>query len=152
MSSFSQCSSSKKLDKKAPITFAEVYCQRWVGGVEGAGSGMNFTILADNNELMLDSVYFRGRVTKLEYNDKAKMYVGSFINAPTGPQDKVFSADPKEEYGNEMPKIPEKIPFELGDNECVVSYKSGDKTRYFKIENIKEKPLIAYPSAPRNGQ
>ncbi len=152
MTSFSQCSGSKQLDKKAPMEIAQAYCQRWVGGIEGAGSGINLVLPAESSEIQLDSVYFRGRSAKLEFNESGNVYIGRFINESPKKKDIIVNADPKKEYGNEMPKLPEKIPFELKDTECVASYKSDDKIRYFKIENIVEKALIPYPSAPKNKQ
>jgi len=63
-----------------------------------------------------------------------------------------MSNDPNAEFGNEMPEISQKIPFVLKDNECVISYKDGKTTKYFKVDNITEKDLIPYPSAPPNKQ
>lgn len=157
MTSFSQCSSSKELQSKSPTKFGDVYCQSWVAGIKGGGSGINIFISINEDipeGLMLDSVYFRGKAAKLEVkpNDKT-LYIGRF---KTGfnvmKQDIVMSSDSKEEYGNQLPKIETKIPFDLKDNECVVSYKKGDKTQYYKIENIIEKQAQQFPSAPPNKQ
>ena len=153
MVAFSQCSSTKKLQEKAPMTLGDVYCQRWIAGVQGGGSGLNIFIPAQDNAIMLDSVYFRGQVTKLEFSQNNKpMYVGRFLTSVNQRRDINMNADAKAEYGNIPPAIDNKIPFELKDNECVVSYKKGKKTKYFKIGNIVEKDLIPYPSAPPNRQ
>ena len=148
MSSFSQCSGSRDLDKKAPVNIEKAYCQRWVGGVEGAGSGLNIHLPMGDSEMELDSVYFRGKAAKLEWKKEARQYVGRYTTEFNKKKDIVMNEDPKKEYGNELPKVESKIPFELKQDECVVSYKKGDKTHYFKIENIGEKPMLAFPSAP----
>src|SRR5690606_41772555 len=66
MTSFSQCSSSQKLQEKAPVTFGEVYFQRWNAGIQGGGSGINLFIPVMDTNVVLDSVYFRGKSAKLE--------------------------------------------------------------------------------------
>ncbi len=157
MTSFSQCSSSKKLQSKTPIEFGDAYFQKWVAGVKGGGSGINIFIPINESiseEFILDSVYFRGKVAKLEVkpNDKT-LYIGRFKTGfNTMKPDIIMSSDSKEEYGNQLPKIEEKIPFDLKDNECIVSYKKSDKTKYYKIENIIEKQAQHFPSVPPNRQ
>jgi len=156
MFSFSQCSSQKKLQDKAPVQLMEVYCQSWVAGVRGGGAGINIFIptnLKTYNHNRLDSVYFRGKSAKLQIiEDKTIVYVGRFISDVNRKQDLIMSSDKKEEYGNKMLKVEEEIPFELKDDECIVSYKVGARTKYFKIKNIVEKASIPYPSAPPNKQ
>ena len=149
MSSFSQCSSSKSLDKKAVVEIENAYCQAWTAGVEGGGSGMNLFLPVTDTSVELDSVYFRGRAAKLEWKKEVKQYVGRFKTEVNPKKDIVMHEDSRQEYGNELPKIESKIPFELKEDECVISYKKRDRTRYFKIGNIIEKQGIAYPSAPK---
>lgn len=152
----SSCSSAQKLQEKAPMTIGDVYFERWVAGVQGGGMGINLFIPVSKEipaTLQLDSVYFRGHSTKLELiQGENPLYVGRFQLKSNQKSDIVMSSDPNEEYGNEAPKIATKFPFELKDTECVVSYKLGNDTKYFKIENIFEKARQYYPSAPPNRQ
>ena len=98
----------------------------------------------------LDSVYFRGKKAKLTIlSDNNKVFVGRIktdFNNET--QDIIMSGDANKEYGNKLPELPEKIPFELEDNQCVVSYQEGDITKYFKIENVVEKASTPMMSVP----
>jgi len=147
MVSFSQCSSAKKLQEQVAITFGEVYCQKW------GGSGLNIIIPTSSTSIKLDSVYFRGKVAKLEIKSSGDVvYIGKFLSSLNTKQDIIMSSNPKAEHGNKLPVIQEKIPFELKDTECVISYKKGKKTQYFKISNVLEKDLLAYPSAPPRKQ
>ncbi|MEZ4792929.1 MAG: hypothetical protein R2783_05565 [Gelidibacter sp.] len=151
---FTDCSTAQKLQKKAPITIENVYCQKWTAGVKGGGSGINLFIPVSAEmpqTIQLDSVYFRGKAAKLE-KTKAQniLYVGRLETNFNSKQNIIMSSDPNEEYGNEPPKLEKKIPFDLNDSECVVSFKEGGETKYFKIENITEKPSQNYPSAPPN--
>ena len=153
MASFSQCSSAKKLQKDTPFTLGQVYCQAWIAGVEGGGSGLNIFIPISDTAIELDSVYFRGKVAKLETKLQNKsLYIGRFVSNANQKKGLIMSNEPYAEYGNKMPKISQKIPFELKDSECVISYKDGKTIKYFKIDNIVEKDLIPYPSAPPNKQ
>lgn len=156
MMSFSRCSSQKKLQDKAPMSIGDVYCQSWVGGIQGAGSGINIFIPAEtlaDKDVVMDSVYFRGKKVKLETKPQnSKLYIGRISTSFNKPKNIIMSSDGNAEYGNKLPEIPEKIPFDLKDNECVVSYKEGNKIKYFKIENVVEKMQQAFPSAPPNKQ
>lgn len=154
MGSFSQCSSVKQLETKAPTYFGNVYFQKWVAGVEGGGSGINLVIPVATNSIALDSVYFRNKSAKLELGTTTtpKIYIGRFKTALNQKKDMILSSDPKEEFKNKVPETTETIPFELKDNECVVSYQEGSKTKYYKITGIVEKDMIPYPSAPPNKQ
>lgn len=148
MSSFSQCSGSKDLDKKAPLNIEKAFYQSWVAGVEGGGSGINVFLPTKERTMELDSIYFRGQSAKLEWNEETSEYVGRFTTALNQKKDIIMSGDSKEEYGNEMPVPQSSIPFELKQDECIISYSREGKTRYFKLEKLVEKPSIPYPSAP----
>ena len=140
MMSFSQCASTQKLEGKSPVEFKEVYYKTWSNPARYTGSGINVYLLttSENNDINLDSVYFRKQQVKL-IQTKPNSYVGKFKTATNQPHDIVMSSDPKEEYGNTLPEIKKPIPFELKDNECVISYKEGKATKYFKISNITKK-------------
>jgi len=150
---FSQCSSTKKIQKNTPIVLGQVYCQEWIAGVKGGGSGLNIFIPTDDISIILDSVYFRGKATKLEaQKQKGIIYIGRFISDLNQKKDMIMSNEPNAEFGNEMLKISQISPFKLNDNECVISYKDGKTTKYFKVDNVVEKDLIPYPSARPNKQ
>lgn len=146
MASFSQCSSAQKLQKKAPTTFAKVYFDQWVSGMAQGPSGTNIFIEVRNNEVELDSVYFRGKVAKLDKdNTNNLLYIGRFMSKSTEKMDVIMHKDASEEYGNKAPELPVKIPFELSPFECVVSYKVKGKTKYFKLTDIVKKESLDVP-------
>ena len=130
------------------MTFGDVYAQKWVAGVKGGGSGINVFIPVNENTVDLDSIYFRDQVTKLEYSKDQNMYVGRFKTEFNQPVDMIVSTDMKEESKNKVPMLKQALPFELEDNECVVSYLDEDKTMYYKFSEIAIKEPVHYPSAP----
>ena len=153
LTSFSQCSSAQKLQKEAPVKLGTVYYQHWVAGVQGGGSGFNLFIPTkgtSKESIQLDSVYFRGKVVKLEFKpNNPSLFIGRFSLRANQKKDIIMSNKQHAEYSNEAPNIIAKIPFELKENECVVSYKEDKTTKYFKIENVVEKQPQYYPSAPQ---
>ncbi|OUR98080.1 hypothetical protein A9Q86_13545 [Flavobacteriales bacterium 33_180_T64] len=154
---FMQCSSAQKFQKKAPVDLDNGYCQRWVSGVQGGGSGLNLflpTTVSTYDHIRLDSVYFRGKVVKLEVveSNGAMTYIGRFKTEFNMPNNVILSSDMKAESKNTLSMQEPVIPFELKDNECVISYKKGLRTQYYKIDNIEERSPLNYPSAAPNKQ
>ncbi|AUC74780.1 hypothetical protein [Olleya sp. Bg11-27] len=134
---FMQCSSAQKLQENASFETSPVYFQKWVAGVKGGGSGINvfIPITTELKDINLDSLYFRGNMVALQTKPSSpKLYIGRIIG----------NANQKEGYKS----TGDKIPFDLKDNEAVVSYSEKGKIKYFKIENITEKPMEQFPSAP----
>ncbi len=149
---FSNCSSSQKLQKNTPFVIGNCTSQKWVSGVEqgSAGTKVSFNVSAFNQErFQLDSLYFRGRKTKINTEDTSggMQCTAKFLKQSIKKPDVVMHSDPKKEYGNTLPIKLERIPFELKENEAVVKYMENGKVKYYKIEGIKELPELYYPSA-----
>tara|TARA_R110002050_G_scaffold293182_1_gene449378 strand:+ start:50332 stop:50820 length:489 start_codon:yes stop_codon:yes gene_type:complete len=138
--SFSQCASSQKLQKTVPIKFGDIYYQEWIAEIKGGGSGVNIFIpvISNTNDIELDSVYFRGKQTKLASRNDT-LFIGRFKTDINKKYDIIMSSDRLSEYGNKLPELPKKMPFDLKDTECVVSYKLANKVKYLKIETISKK-------------
>lgn len=155
LTGFTNCSSAQKLEKQVSFKIGEVYFQHWVAGIKGGGSGVNIFIPIDNleNNIQLDSVHFRGKAAKLEFKPNSPtLFIGRFMSLTNRDSDIIMSGKPEEEYGNQLPEQTKKSPFELEQNECVISYIRDGKSRYFKIGNIIEKKAEFYPSAPPRKQ
>lgn len=144
---FIGCGTKPMLQKEAPTDFSNAYFQNWNAGTKLGGSGSTIFIPVENNLTVLDSVYFRKKGAKLQYNTKQNIYVGYFKNQYLTTNDVVMSDNPLEESKNQITPLP-KIPFNLKPNECVVSYVKNGKTLYYKIRNITQKETLNYPSAP----
>jgi len=135
--SFSQCASTLKLQDNLPLAIDDVYYQKWVAGVKGGDTGIKvfIPIKSNSNDIVLDSMFFRGKSTKMEYVNTT-LAVGLFKTRLNQNQDIIISSEPYAEHANKVPELPEKIPFELKDDECVISYSERKKIKYFKIEGI----------------
>ncbi len=145
------CSSQKETYKTLPYEVESTYFQRWIGGQEQTGSGINLHLklkeaLPENTTLT--NVYFQNKEGLFEKENETT-FIARFY---TKPQDKtlILHEDSTKEYGNKAPEIirPE---FKLQNNEAMLEFHIGDKIHYYKLVDIKEKELIAYPSTrPRN--
>lgn len=131
---FFQCANTKQLRKEAPTEFEDAYFQKWNSGIKEGGSGINVFIKTKDTSVILDSVYFRGKRTKLQINaNNSTLYVGQ------------FRSKANDDSNNAL-----KIPFKLEDDECVISYFQDESVYYYKIMNIAERESINYPSLPSN--
>ncbi|WP_394974374.1 hypothetical protein [uncultured Croceitalea sp.] len=147
--SLSGCSSQKKLVENPPFEMGQATCQSWVGGRPESGSGIKLEIpilLENTDNMKMQQAYFRGKMANIKVRSKDGKLVATanFLNKSLEKPDIIMHEDAKQEVGNQPPKLEEKFPFEISQDECVVSYLDGDKVKYFKIENIKEKKPLIY--------
>lgn len=126
-----------KLEKNSPTELENVYYQKWNAGTQEGGSGVNVFIKIKDASVTLDSLYFRGQVTELKVKpNNHLLYVGRF-------KSNISASNDKSQESSDF-------PFELKDNEGVISYFKDNKVRYFKISNIEQRVTINYPSSPSN--
>ncbi len=147
---FISCSAQKNV-KTLPFATDEVYFQRWIGGQRLTGGGTEFYIKFKEPfsvNFFLKKVYFQGKEAPLEKKDET-VYTANFVQRPKD-SDLILDQNPANEYGNTAPEI-SKPKFKLIDNEAILEFEINKKIKFYKISNIKEKELLAYPSAkPRN--
>ena len=127
----------KEFQTKPPFKIIEATYQSWVGGQPGV-RGIRIEISIDNSLIELDTVYFRNKKAKLkkEISSFKNLYVGTFILEKK--KEFRLDMDPKKEYGNEAPDVTINIPFQLKNNEAVVSYFHKNKRNFHKVENLIE--------------
>lgn len=153
--SFANCANGKQIQEKAPVDLQQAYYTTWVGGTKGAGSGLNLylpVIETEDIEIELDSVYFRGKRAKLQTKPQEEnLYIGYFRTSDNSQKapDLVMSSDPTEEYGNQPPEIIQDFPFDLKENEAVISFRKNGKKGYYKVDVVEKKDngdvKIKYP-------
>lgn len=140
---FISCKSSKAANElgfqtNPPFKVEKATYSKWVGGQPGV-HGISIQIQLNKATVELDSVYFRNNSTKLKL-DKSNSnitYVGSMV-LPKINKDLQMNMDSKKEFGNAVPDISQKIPFQLAQNEAIVSYIYNNKTHYYKISEVIE--------------
>ncbi|MCX7548821.1 hypothetical protein OS188_12740 [Xanthomarina sp. F1114] len=145
--SFSQCSSAQKLQDQASFELGEISYQKWFSGVQGGGSGytLSLNLISNKNNVVLDSVYFRDYRAKIEAGKS--LYIANIITE-SNQSETITMSNSKEEFGNKLPKELSQNPFNLVQDECVISYIENNTTKYLKVNNLMEKQRAEYPLAP----
>ncbi|HET8886850.1 MAG TPA: hypothetical protein VFM70_10915 [Salinimicrobium sp.] len=127
------CASQFQLEEKSPLGIGDAYFQKKVGGREETPVEIKIFIPVNNENLQLEKVYFRNQVANLK-REEPNNYTAVFLILKN--PDLVMSANPQGEYGNKIYENPNEFPFDLKENEAVVAYRDGNKTKYFKLENL----------------
>ena len=141
--------SSYSLNQNPPFTILESYYHDWISGVQGAGSGtILFISFSDlNKRTKIEDFFFRNQIVKAKKDQgNSFLFIGYFKNDNN--KDIIMDADIIKEAQNTPP---EKIPFQLEENEAVISYTYKGAVQYYKISNIIKDEVIAFPEAkPKN--
>lgn len=117
----------------------------WTGGrpgVSGIKVILNYT---SDQKVTFDKIYFQKKEGSLEIT-KTKgvtLLIGNISTSKlTGP-DLILDIDPKEEMNNSVPSI--KIPFELRENEAVITYTYKGISSHYKVIGITQTASEFYP-------
>ena len=142
--------SENQILDQLPSELENVYFQKWVAGQEESGSGTHFFIqfkTAFPENIKIKKVYFQGQESDLQSEDD-NIFTANFTNKPK--QDRILHVDSEKEFRNKPPVI-SKSKYNLESNEAILEFEKDQKTFIFKLQKIKQKELLAYPSAkPRN--
>ncbi len=132
-----------------PQKIKKVYYKKWVGGIKGAGGGTNFYLEFKkplSAKIQLEKIYFQKREGKIQLRSK-NLYVTYFRIKPN--KEDEITDNNIQNVNTTKPQNPEptasKFRFVLKENEAVLEYLENHKTKFFKIKNIKEMPMIPYP-------
>jgi len=139
--------SSRLILENSKVKIIEsVSFEKWVGGIESAGSGYHLYIEVASDTIQLDRIYFRSLKADIKKeHDGFKAYLKDNIK-----EDIVMSSNQIDELNNKLPNE-EAFPFLLNDDECVISYFQNDVHKFIRVTNLIEKEVIKYPSAqPKN--
>lgn len=134
---FLSCGSAKEIsESNPPFKVLSSTYSKWLGCQPGV-NGVIISIKIDNSAVKLDTIYFKNRSALLKLNENRATYNVSMV-LPNTNKHLQLDIDPRKEFGNEVPDISTKIPFELKDNEAVVRYFFKGKFSFYKIPNVIE--------------
>jgi hypothetical protein len=132
-----------KFVKNPPFKIIDATYQNWYGGREGV-KGISVKILLKNidKDITFDTIYFKKHAlrTLITEVENAKL-LSANINTGYKPEKIQMHANPKKEYGNSLPDSKKDTPFNLKENETVISFTKSNKTRFYKLQLKKEKDL-----------
>lgn len=146
----SNCEGSKSKNSQyqfvddPPFLIIDAYSQDWISGIQHGGSGTNLYItLGEITEsIIIQDFFFRGKMIKPQRTNTIRnQYVGYVKNEVNN--NVIMDIDPVKESKN-IP--PQKIPFQLMDQEAVIGFLLNGVKRYYKLTSIEVKNPIAYPS------
>ena len=140
------CAPKEELKTSFPQKIKSVYFQKWIDSKESKGSGTDFYIEFEtplSQDIQLVKIYFQNQEANFESLTK-NILVAHLAPKNSNP-DLILHKDSRKEYGNQAPVI-EKPKFVLEPTEALLEYKRNGKSYFFKINNPKEKSMIAYPS------
>ena len=155
---FTNCSTSQKamkLQEKTPFTIEGVFIQEWTSAHGKGSSGLSVQMTIKNlnkKTVQLKEFFVAERKTTIEDNSTNNngLHVAHFTNPET--KETILHNDHEKEAGNEPPKLQEKIPFTLANDEAVISYTENGTLNYHKIKGIIYKFPIFYQGTPGNKQ
>jgi hypothetical protein len=134
------------LDTKPPFTITEASYKSWVGGqpgVHGINVYINYT---SKNAIDFDSIYFRNQTVNLETkNHKQTKLVVGYFNTSTTKSKKDLLLQKDATKSESTINLELKIPFNLKENEAVISYTEAGITKYYKVSNLKKEASDFYP-------
>lgn len=139
---------STKIEKNPPFKVTGATYNHWVGGQPGA-KGIKVIISYETKaDVTFDQIYFANKEGKIDvYKKDGKPYlIGHISTSTSNPgEDLILDIDSKKEVNNKLPQEEKKIPFELKENEAVISYTYKGKKSYYKVTNIKQTKTDFYP-------
>ena len=131
---------SYKLESTAPFNVVSTTSYSRVGGMPGSPGGTELKIVyTADTDVTFDSIYYQNKKAKTRTftENKEKVVSAIFYNS-TAPKDIQMHNDATKEYGNAAPDQNKEVPFTLKDDELVISYIEGTKTKYFKTGPVKK--------------
>lgn len=151
-SSLSFCALKQNNEMDFPQEIEAVFFQKVPTDQSDAGTAINFYFLLNNplkKGIILDKIYFKSQTAVLE-EENDSVFVAHILLGSVN-QDLILDSDSSKEYGNKPPVI-SKPKFELEPTEAVLEYTNNDKTFFYKIKGVKERPMIVNPSGikPKN--
>ncbi|WGH74633.1 hypothetical protein P8625_11090 [Tenacibaculum tangerinum] len=139
--SFTECA-SVKTENNHPFKVESANYSYVSGGVKGSYNSTNLIIYFTSKEPVdFKNVYFQNRITKavVEQHNNTNYIAARYKTSSNDKEDLVLHANPEEEFGN---TAVENFPFELKDDEAMISYALGEKIYYVKVANIVKKDAV----------
>ena len=138
------CACKKVITTAVPSVIENVYFQKWIGGQELSGSGIDFHLKFKNQlppDTYLSKVYFQNQEAFFDRENETT-FIAKFYSKSLIKNDSIIDSNKRE--------TPD-FPFDLKPTEAILEFHINNKATQIKIENIQEKELLAYPSSvPRN--
>lgn len=140
-----QCK-TQMVEQKAPFEITEKTYFNFVGGKKGS-NGTTIKVVGNANTLNLHftTIFFQDHEYKIVPEFKGEKFILIGSKTEIIKDDIIMHHDPAKEFGNQVPKLKKKIPFELEDTEAVLVYRVNGEDFYYKITGVKQLKTVYYP-------
>jgi len=137
---------SKSLETSAPFSINEKTYFYWTGGKQGTeGTTIRLVGRTQSMNVSFSKLYFQNHEYGIvpQFNSEGFLIEGTFSKFKE--KDVIMHRDPAAEFGNQIPQIEKKIPFDLEDDEAVLLYSVNGLEGYHKISGIKQLDKVDMP-------
>lgn len=146
------CALKQNNEMDFPQEITATYYQKINSNQGNTAVAFDFYIVLDKpleQEIILDKIYFKNQKAVFKKVNN-RTFVAHFYQGAAN-QDLILDSDSTKEYGNKAPVI-KKPNVELEPTEAVLEYRNKEKTFFYKINGVKERPMIPNPSGikPKN--
>ncbi len=145
----SGCASKKESKTELPFRLGQVYAQRWIveENLEEVGYDVIIPIRSlDTKRATLQKLYHRGKVidVKIELRKIGAIAVAEY---PMGILQETTTAMVEAPPNDGQSIFDDSLlPFKITDSQAVLTYLEGGEVKYFKIEDVRQNPIMSYPS------
>ena len=146
----SGCVHTYKIEKKSVLEFEDAYYQRWTAGVKGGGSGINIYLnlksrtTVEERKIELNGIYFKDSYAELIFYPPIKFQATIRTKENTKDSFAQLQVNPAEAKKKSKVEKPKQIPFQLKEDEAVISYLENDSKKYVRIV-LKKKEMDNFP-------
>jgi len=137
---------SQSLETSAPFSIDEKTYFYWTGAKQGTeGTTIRLVGRTQSMNVSFSKLYFQNHEYGIvpEFNTDGFLIQGTFTKFKE--KDVIMHKDPAAEYGNPVPQIEKKIPFDLKDDEAVLLYSVNGLEGYHKISGITQLDKVDMP-------
>ena len=142
--SLTQCKTIKtKQQSQHAITIENATYINWIGGQPNV-SGTQVQFAVKEQGVMPDSLYFHKKVVKIDIKqtNKGEIWIANYTKEAA--PDRQMCIPTEDEYGNKPP-VMQKFPFDLKENEAMLSYFVENRKYYYKITALTKEKTVYYP-------
>jgi len=137
---------SQSLETSAPFDIYEKTYFYWADSKKGTeGTTIRLAGRTQSLNISFSKLYFQNHEYTIvpQFNSQGFIIEGTYSKFRK--KEMIMHRDPAEEFGNEIPQIEKKIPFDLENDEAILLYSINGMEGYHKIKGIKELDKVLMP-------
>jgi hypothetical protein len=146
------CATKKEAKTELPFSLGQVYSQRWIVEENPEEIGYDVIIpirILNTRRATLQKLYHRGKSidVKIELRKIGAVAVAEYPMEILHKTNRAMghSSENRAENISDRMSFPS-LPFQLTEAQAVLTYLEDGEIKYFKIESIRQNPIMSYPS------